>query len=176
MKWSNIYQLLTNLLTILLTWTLLYCLTGELSLPGGAIFNLMLLVISSYCFGWTLTYIPYLHLPPVFGMLITGVIARNTGIYNIRDTMSSSVMGTIRNFCLTFVMVRSGVQLNTTPLRSHPIFLIVLALIPCTVEMFVVTLYFKLFLQFPWDWAFLGGYNHKSFIYFFFLFPINTDC
>lgn len=155
--WATVFACVTNIITGLLAWGLMYLLTGDLSAPGGAIFNLFVLVVCAYCLGWGLTYIPYLHLPPVFGMLVAGIIARNSGLYNIRDTISSQAMGSIRNFCLTFVMVRSGIQLNTTPLRTHPISLIVLALLPCTIEMVVLTFCFKGFLGFPWDWAFLGG-------------------
>ncbi|XP_048509078.1 sodium/hydrogen exchanger 9B1-like [Athalia rosae] len=155
--WLTIFHWATNLASALLSWALLYFLFGDPAAPGGAIFTLLLLVAAAYCLGWGLTHVPYLHLPPVFGMLVAGVIARNSGLYNIRDTMSPRAMGAVRNFCLTFVMVRSGIQLNTTPLRSHPVFLLILALLPCTLEMFVVTFCFKGLLDFPWDWAFLGG-------------------
>ncbi|CAB0032679.1 unnamed protein product [Trichogramma brassicae] len=60
-------------------------------------------------------------------------------------------------FTATFVMLRAGLQLNTTTLRDHPRFIMLLALVPCTMEMCAVAVCAKSLLDLPWGWAFLLG-------------------
>ena len=63
-----------------MTYGMIYFNVGDAMLPGGGIFGLFVLIITAYFLGWTLAYIPYLNLPPVFGMLLAGIIVRNTGM------------------------------------------------------------------------------------------------
>lgn len=140
-----------------MTWATMYFLIGEAMLPGGPFYGLFFLVIASYALGWSLAYIPYLNLPPVFGMLLAGILFRNAGIYDIQEKIGIGPTAKIRTFCLTFVTLRAGLQLTTTPLRNHPVFLLVLAVIPSTVEMVVVAVCSRYVLHYPWDWAFLTG-------------------
>ncbi|XP_039313905.1 sodium/hydrogen exchanger 9B1 [Solenopsis invicta] len=141
----------------LLAWAVLYFLLGDMVLPGGSIFGLLVLVVLSYALGWSLACIPRLHLPPIFGMLLAGIILRNTDVYNIHEMLGPGTTSKIRTFCLTFIMVRAGLQLTTTALRAHPVFVMILALVPCTVETLAVTVSCKYLLEFPWNWSFMTG-------------------
>ncbi|XP_063972582.1 sodium/hydrogen exchanger 9B1-like isoform X2 [Diachasmimorpha longicaudata] len=155
--WSSILWLLTSLSILTVAFGTLYALIGPPMAPGGSIFGLFWLIVSSYALGWSLAYIPYLNIPPVFGMLLAGMIFRGTGIYDIHEEIGARTTGKIRTLCLTFIMIRAGLQLTTTAIQKHPYFLLCLALIPCTVEFLTLGLACKFILDYPWDWAFLTG-------------------
>ncbi|XP_018404441.1 PREDICTED: sodium/hydrogen exchanger 9B1-like [Cyphomyrmex costatus] len=157
LTWADLFWLTTVSGMTLLTWAVLYFLLGDMVLPGGSIFGLFVLIILSYALGWTLAYIPRLNLPPIFGMLLAGIIIRNTDVYNIYEVIGPGTTSKIRTFCLTFVMVRAGLQLTTTALRAHPVFVMILSLVPCTIEMLTVTVLCKYLLEFPWNWSFMTG-------------------
>lgn len=157
LTWADLFWLATASGLTLLAWAVLYFLLGDVMLPGGSIFGLFVLVVFSYALGWILTYIPYLHLPPIFGMLFAGIILRNTDVYNIHDQLGPGTTSKIRTFCLTFIMVRSGLQLTTTALIAHPVFVIILALVPCTVEMLMLSVLCRYLLEYPWNWSFMTG-------------------
>ena len=155
--WSCLFWLASCITIIAMTWSTLYFLIGEPMLPNGKIFGLFFLVIASYTLGWSLAYVPYFNIPPVFGMLLAGIIFRNTGLYNIQAQIGTAATSKIRTFCLTFVTLRAGLQLTTTPIQRHPIFLMAFAVLPCTLEMLVVGFCARWILDYPWDWAFLTG-------------------
>ncbi|EFN87875.1 Sodium/hydrogen exchanger-like domain-containing protein 1 [Harpegnathos saltator] len=90
-------------------------------------------------------------------MLLAGIILRNTDVYNIHDELGPGVTSKIRTFCLTFIMVRAGLQLTTTALREHPVFVIILALVPCSIETLTVSVLCRYLLEYPWNWAFMTG-------------------
>ncbi|XP_032674234.1 sodium/hydrogen exchanger 9B1-like [Odontomachus brunneus] len=157
LTWADLFWLATVSGLTLLAWAVLYFLLGDVVLPGGSIFGLFVLVVFSYALGWSLTCIPYLHLPPIFGMLLAGIILRNTDVYNIHDELGPGTTSKIRTFCLTFIMVRAGLQLTTTALRAHPVFVMILALVPCSVEMLTVSVLCRYLLEYPWNWSFMTG-------------------
>lgn len=157
LTWANLFWLATISGMTLLTWTVLYFLLGDLVLPGGSIFGLFILIIFSYTLGWSLTCIPCLHIPPIVGMLFAGIILRNTDFYNINDELGPATTSKIRTFCLTFILVRAGLQLTTTALRAHPIFVMILALIPCSIETLAVSVLCRYLLEYPWNWSFMAG-------------------
>ncbi|KAL2720053.1 sodium/hydrogen exchanger 9B1-like [Vespula squamosa] len=155
--WANLFWLTSVTAMILMTWMTLFFFLGETMLPRGSYFGLFVIVVFSYFLGWTLAYVPYANLPPVFGMLLAGIIVRNTDFYNIRQELGIRTLAKIRTFCLTFIMLRAGLQLTTTPIRRHPVFVVILAILPCTMEMFTLAICAKYILNYPWNWAFMTG-------------------
>ncbi|CAD6227541.1 GSCOCG00001224001-RA-CDS, partial [Cotesia congregata] len=155
--WSSLSWLLTSLILVAVTYSTLYFLMSELMLPGGSLFGLFWMVVVAYALGWSLTYIPFLHIPPVFGMLLAGIIFRSSGFYKIHDHIPLKTTTKIRTFCVTFLMIRGGLQLTTTALRSQPLFLLMLGLLPSTFEIIIIGLCSRYILQYPWDWSFLAG-------------------
>ncbi|KAK2575867.1 hypothetical protein KPH14_007239 [Odynerus spinipes] len=155
--WANAFWMVTVTGMILMAWVTLFFLIGDTMLPGGPHFGFFLLVLSSYFLGWSLAYLPHANLPPVFGMLLAGIIIRNTNLYDIRQEFGSRTIGKIRTFCITFIMIRAGLQLTTTPIRRYPFFVTILALVPCTVEMFTVACCAVYILGYPWKWALMTG-------------------
>ncbi|XP_015437461.1 PREDICTED: mitochondrial sodium/hydrogen exchanger 9B2-like [Dufourea novaeangliae] len=155
--WLSLFWFVTSMTIVLIGWAVLYFLLGETMLPRNHGFCLYTLVIFSYSLGWSLSYIPYLNLPPVFGMLLAGLIVRNFGLYDIHEDLGVAVTSKIRTFCLTFIMIRAGLQLSITSLGKHPIFLIILAILPCSAEMCVLAVCCRIILSYPWDWSFMTG-------------------
>lgn len=155
--WANLFWLMSVTAMILMAWMTLFFLLGETMLPRGSYFGLFVIVVFSYLLGWTLAYVPYVNLPPVFGMLLAGIIVRNTNFYDIRRELGMRTLAKIRTFCLAFIMIRAGLQLTTTPIRRHPLFVAILAILPCTIEMFILAICAKYILNYPWNWAFMTG-------------------
>nr|XP_034184731.1 sodium/hydrogen exchanger 9B1-like [Osmia lignaria]XP_034184732.1 sodium/hydrogen exchanger 9B1-like [Osmia lignaria] len=155
--WAHFFSTTSNMALATIVWAFLYFLLGDTMLPTNDGFGLYVLVIFSSFLGRSLSSIPYLNLPPVFGMLLAGLIVRNTGLFNIQEELGVANTAKIRTFCLTFVAIRAGLQLSTTSLKRNPIFLISLAIIPCTMEMFGVTLFCRYVLFYSWNWSFMTG-------------------
>lgn len=157
LTWADLFRLGMFTLLVLLSWTVLFLIAGDTMLPWKDGFSLYFLAIFAYSLGWSLSYIPYLNLPPMLGMLLAGLIVRNTGLYNIRQELGLSTTAKIRTFCLTFIMIRAGLQLSITTLTRHPILISTLATVPCSIEMFVSAICCKAILLYSWDWAFMTG-------------------
>lgn len=64
----------------LLLWTLLFAILGEEVEPGGQLFILIVLMLLSCLSGWLISL---LHLPPLLGMLLCGIVLRNTGFFDV---------------------------------------------------------------------------------------------
>nr|XP_031830195.1 sodium/hydrogen exchanger 9B1-like [Nomia melanderi] len=90
-------------------------------------------------------------------MLLAGLIVRNSGLYNIYEDLGLATISKIRTFCLTFIMIRAGLQLSITNLRKYSTFLMILAFIPSTVEVLVLALCCNTMLGYPWNWSFMTG-------------------
>ncbi|XP_076683997.1 sodium/hydrogen exchanger 9B1 isoform X2 [Andrena cerasifolii] len=157
LTWANLFWMVTSVGMVLIGWAVLYFLLGDRMLPNNDVFGLYVLVIFSYWLGWSLSYIPYLNLPPVFGMLLAGLIVRNSGLYDIHEELGAATISKIRTFCLTFIVIRAGLQLSSTSLKRYPLFLAMLAIIPCSIEMLALTICCKYILLYPWDWSFMAG-------------------
>ncbi|XP_012279149.1 sodium/hydrogen exchanger 9B1 [Orussus abietinus] len=155
--WSTVFWLTTSTILIFMSWATLYFIIGESMFPGGSVFGLFALFIFGYVLGWSLSYIPFLNVPPVFGMLVAGIIVRNTIWRNFNEDVSFRLTGKIRTFCITFIMMRAGLQITTSTIRDHSFSILTLALIPCTIELILTSILSKLILSFPWNWAFLSG-------------------
>lgn len=157
LTWANLFWTVTSAAMVLIGWAVLYFLLGDRMLPNNDVFGLFVLVIFSYWLGWSLSYIPYLNLPPTFGMLLAGLIVRNSGLYDIHEELGVATVSKIRTFCLTFIVIRAGLQLSSMSLKRHPMLLAMLAIIPCSVEMLVLAICCKYILLYPWDWSFMAG-------------------
>nr|XP_033337795.1 sodium/hydrogen exchanger 9B1-like [Megalopta genalis] len=155
--WQSIFWLGNIAISFALGWAVLYCLLGNTMFPYGDGFGLYTIAILSYSLGWSLSYLPYLHLPPVFGMLLAGLIIRNSGLYNIHEDLGTIATSKIRTFCLTFIMIRCGLQVSMTSLKRYTVFMVLLAVIPCTVELVILGICCRTILGYPWDWSFMVG-------------------
>lgn len=157
LKWYHVFNGITILGFLIITYATLYFLIGQRMLPGGDIFGFFLLVVFSYLLGWSLAYLPYLNLPPVFGMLLAGIIFKNADYYHLNQEIGHNTTAKIRVFCITFIAIRAGLSLTTSPLLKNPWIVISLAFVPCTAELIAMAICSKFILGYPWSWAFLNG-------------------
>lgn len=72
-----------------LTWILLYALVeDEVKLEGG-LFKLLAITLTSYIVGEVVNII---HLPPLLGMLISGIAFRTSGFYHVSGVYTEIVI------------------------------------------------------------------------------------
>ncbi|XP_016922409.1 sodium/hydrogen exchanger 9B1 isoform X3 [Apis cerana] len=155
--WSNLFDITTYLGIIIMAWAVLYFLFDKTMIPNNDGFGLYFLAIFSYCLGNFFSIIPYVKLPPMLGMLIAGLIVRNSGLYNIREELGIRTTTKIRTFCVTFIMIRFGLQLSFTSITKNTMFIIILAIVPSSIEILMITVYCRFILLFHWDWSFMTG-------------------
>lgn len=73
-------------LIVIFSWGVLYALIGETAAPpSGKVYTLMFLTICSYFGGWLVSLTT---LPPLIGMLFTGLLFQNVGIVNLDSSYS----------------------------------------------------------------------------------------
>ncbi|XP_031771562.1 sodium/hydrogen exchanger 9B1-like isoform X4 [Apis florea] len=155
--WANLFDITTYIGIIVMTWAVLYFLFDKTMIPNNDGFGLYFLAIFSYCLGNFFAIIPYVKLPPTLGMLIAGLIVRNSGLYNICEELGVTTTAKIRTFCVTFIMIRFGLQLSFTSLTKNTMFIIILAIVPSSIEILTTTVYCRFILSFHWDWSFMTG-------------------
>jgi hypothetical protein len=66
----------------LLCWGIVYALLGETATPGGSLFGLAVLCIAAHFGGWLMSLTT---LPPLIGMLLTGLLLQNVGLVHIAE-------------------------------------------------------------------------------------------
>lgn len=64
----------------LLCWGIVYAILGEPAAPGGQLFGLAVLCIAAHFGGWLMSLTT---LPPLIGMLLTGLLLQNVGLVHI---------------------------------------------------------------------------------------------
>lgn len=57
-------------------------------LPQSKVFELTTLVILAYIAGWLVSLI---HLPPLLGMLVAGIVIRNIGLFHMSGSYATAV-------------------------------------------------------------------------------------
>lgn len=95
-------------------------------------------------------------------MIVVGLLARNIEIngqalYDIRMNLSPKTAVMLRNFCLIFIMMRCGLQMNATSIKRRKAIIMMIAFVPSTVEMCMMAYVANAILSYPWGWAFLAG-------------------
>ncbi len=130
------------------TNTLLY-------IPDGHFFALGLLLVFSLVCGFLAKLV---CLPSLFGMILAGFILRNVSAIDFADDISPPWSSTIRNVALAIVLIRGGLALNPKQLKRLKRAVVLLALVPCTLEGALDGLIATFYLGMPWQWGFLLGY------------------
>lgn len=108
-------RLFSTFLCAAVSWALLYILLPKEVTPGGKLLTLIFLLFASY-FGGDLFKI--LGLPKLLGMLLTGIIMRNVGLYFDTNVQSvyTDVVATIRyNFNVIYIVGIASVSTR----KSH---------------------------------------------------------
>ena len=128
---------------------------GLLYIPDGHFFGLAaLFIFASFC-GFLAKLV---FLPPLCGMIVAGFMLRNVpGIKFVQD-INPVWSSTIRNVALVVVLTRGGLSLNLKQLKQLKLALVLLALLPCTLEGAIDGVVGTFYLRMPWQWAFMLGW------------------
>nr|XP_022919164.1 sodium/hydrogen exchanger 9B2-like isoform X2 [Onthophagus taurus] len=137
-----------------LLWGVVYTVLGETAAPGGHLFQLILLTICAHFGGFLINLTT---LPPLIGMLFTGLIFQNVGFVNI-DESFSEVTAELRKIALVIILIRAGLDLDPNALKRLKFTTIRLGLVPWGVEAVVIMLTTHFFLDLPWMWSLLLGF------------------
>ncbi|XP_067013952.1 sodium/hydrogen exchanger 9B2 [Anabrus simplex] len=135
-------------------WGVACALGGEDAFPPhGQLFQLALLSVLAYVAGWIVSFV---HLPPLLGMLLTGVLLRNIKV--VQFTGSYLLLeGTLRNLALVIILLRAGLGLDPEALKKMCLTILRLAVVPSLVEIISSALMSRLLFGMPWVWCFLLG-------------------
>lgn len=71
-------RLLSSFLCLFVVWGILFSLMRQEVVPGGRLLTLIALFASAYVVG---DLFKLIGLPSLLGMLVTGIVMRNTGLY-----------------------------------------------------------------------------------------------
>lgn len=81
-------RVVTLLLMLLLLWGVTFTIFQDAVLPQGKVFALATLFILAYLAGWLISLI---HLPPLLGMLVAGILLRNIGFFHMTGPYAAAV-------------------------------------------------------------------------------------
>ncbi|KAB7506620.1 Mitochondrial sodium/hydrogen exchanger 9B2 [Armadillidium nasatum] len=153
---GKIGRFLTYLLLFILFWGSLVYIVHDMALPGGTIFSLLILVVTAQIGGMLVAKI---HLPPLLGMLLVGILFRSAPfIDSIGKSISTEWSSSLRSMALVVILIRAGLGLDPEALKKLSYVVLRLAVCPCLVETITVAVVSNLLLGFPWKWAFLLGF------------------
>jgi NhaP-type Na+/H+ or K+/H+ antiporter len=146
-------RILSLVLIGLLCWGVVYALLGQTATPGGQLFGLAVLCIAAHFGGWLMSLTT---LPPLIGMLLTGLLLQNIGLVHIAGEYRE-VVSVLRKVALVIILTRAGLDLDSAALKRMRITVPKLGLIPWVVECVVIAIMTHYLLALPWIWAFLLG-------------------
>jgi Kef-type K+ transport system membrane component KefB len=73
---------------VLLLWGVTFTVFQDAVLPQGKLFAFATLLILAYLAGWLISLI---HLPPLLGMLVAGILLRNIGFFHMTGAYATAV-------------------------------------------------------------------------------------
>jgi hypothetical protein len=86
-------RILSLVLIGLLYWGVVYAVLGQTAAPGGQLFQLAVLSILANFGGWLMSLTT---LPPLIGMLLTGLLLQNVGLIHISEEWGRGVVSAFR--------------------------------------------------------------------------------
>ena len=127
---------------------------GLTDISDGHFFALILLLIFSSICGFIAKL---MCLPPLFGMIIAGIILRNVPYIDFASHIEPAWSSTIRNIALVIILIRGGLSMKLKDLKRLKHAVLVLGSIPCVVEGVVDGAIAILYLKMPWQWGLMLG-------------------
>ncbi|KAL0274311.1 UNVERIFIED_CONTAM: hypothetical protein PYX00_006765 [Menopon gallinae] len=117
--------------------------------PGTQLFGMFTLFLMAYVAGEVTRLI---RLPPLLGMLIVGLVLRNTGFVQFTGKFNR-VAAILRHMALFIILTRAGLGLDPKALKSLSFIIMRLAFCPALVEGFTTMFFTHYFLDLPWMWG-----------------------
>ncbi|XP_046675876.1 sodium/hydrogen exchanger 9B2-like isoform X3 [Homalodisca vitripennis] len=147
-------QVVGVLVFVVLVWALLYSLVHHEVTPRGDLFKILVLVLLAFLAG---RLVALIRLPPLLGMLITGIILRTSGFYQISGVYTHIVI-TLREIALSVILIKAGLGLDPVALYKLSLVVIRLAICPCIAEAVGAAVVSHFILGYPWLWGLLLGF------------------
>ena len=127
---------------------------GLVDISDGHFFALILLLIFSSICGFIAKLV---CLPPLFGMIIAGIILRNVPYIDFASHIEPAWSSTIRNIALVIILIRGGLSMKPKDLKRLKHAVLLLGSIPCVLEGAVDGVIAILYLKMPWQWGLMLG-------------------
>ncbi|XP_054282302.1 sodium/hydrogen exchanger 9B2-like isoform X2 [Macrosteles quadrilineatus] len=147
-------QVFGLLVFLALLWGLLYSLVHNEVTPSGDLFKILVLVLLAFLAGKVVALV---RLPPLLGMLITGIALRTSGFYQISGVYVHVVV-TLREVALSVILIKAGLGLDPVALLKLSLVVIRLAICPCIAEAVGAAVVSHYILGYPWLWGLLLGF------------------
>ena len=128
---------------------------GLVDIPNGHFFALILLLIFSSVCGF---FAKLIGLPPLFGMIIAGLLLRNVPYIDFARHIQPAWSSTIRNVALVIILIRGGLSMKPKDLKRLKHAVLILGSIPCVLEGAVDGVIAIVYLKMPWQWGLMLGY------------------
>ncbi|XP_071508916.1 sodium/hydrogen exchanger 9B2-like [Diadema antillarum] len=148
-------QWMLLLLTVTLTWAVLWSVTGAAALPGGNLFALFVLVVACKVGG---ALVELIKLPALLGMLIVGFLLRNIPVINVAEDINPEWSSSLRAMALVIILLQAGIGLDAGALKRLSIVCVRLCCLPCIAEACTAAVVSHFLLGFPWPWGFMLGF------------------
>ncbi|XP_054283268.1 sodium/hydrogen exchanger 9B2-like isoform X2 [Macrosteles quadrilineatus] len=145
---------LSLIVLVLLTWLLLYTLFDSEVSPSGDMFRLLVLVL---CAAVAAPLTSLIKLPPLLGMLLTGVLLRTVGFYHVSGVYHNIVVN-LRQTAMTVILLKAGLGLDPATLVRLSLVVVRLGMCPCVVEAVTIAAISHFLLGYPWLWALVLGF------------------
>ncbi|XP_063138367.1 sodium/hydrogen exchanger 9B1 isoform X1 [Rattus norvegicus] len=158
---GTVNKTITDGVTLIVLWILLWALIGQEVLPGGNLFGLVVIFYSAFLGGKIIEVIriPVVPpLPPLLGMLLAGFTIRNVPILYKFVHIPTSWSSALRNTALTIILIRAGLGLDPQALKHLKGVCLRLSFGPCLLEACSAALFSHFIMNFPWQWGFLLGF------------------
>jgi len=157
---ATVANLLAAVLAVAIAWCLLYVnVSPELMhVPGGSLASIFLVYLTGTLAGRLMTKIG--GLPPLFGMMLAGILLQNTGLYNVTG-WCAQLVSTMREGALTVILVKGGLELNAGQLRRLSGVVARLTVLPCVAEAVAAgaAAHYILPNDYSWIWGLTLGFT-----------------
>ncbi|XP_042203390.1 sodium/hydrogen exchanger 9B2-like [Homarus americanus] len=137
-------------------WGCLISITGDMALPGGNFFSLLVLYVMAMLAGKAASFV---GLPPLLGSLVVGILFSSIpGINAVGHNIDAYWSSSLRNIALIIILIRAGLGLDPVALKKLSCTVLRLAFLPCSIEAVCTGVVSKFFLGLPWSWSFMLGF------------------
>uniref|UniRef100_A0A2S2Q3K5 Mitochondrial sodium/hydrogen exchanger 9B2 n=1 Tax=Sipha flava TaxID=143950 RepID=A0A2S2Q3K5_9HEMI len=153
-KIHPVFNLFTSIVCVTLTCSAMF-MFFEVS-PGSELSSVVLLVALSWACG---KVAGMLYLPPLLGMLLAGLVLRNTGHYtvDVHSNRFQPYIINLREVALAVLLIASGLSLDASMLRKLRFVVFQLAILPCITETVAAAVVTHYLFGLPWIWGILLG-------------------
>lgn len=130
---AGVLSVVRCLLVLVFTFSSLYFVFGDEGAPGGGLFAVFVIYFTALAAG---DLIGKTGLPPLLGMLCTGLIFRNIPWLGERigERVNGNASNIIRLAALALILTRAGLSFDLEALRRLATVVLRLAILPCLLE------------------------------------------